>query len=220
MKKGSAGTRKTQKASSAKGRFAAARKRIQKVLARAKKLGPAKLSLAKPSAAASKKNSPRRAAKKNTKPLLSVSPTKTWSHKASREDLPFSYNQTRLEILVRDPEWAYAYWDFSAQTWNWVAEIFRRDSGARPKLRVHNLSQRTSYDLDVNLEAKNWYLNLGQPDTEFEAELGILDSQGRFHLIARSNRIRTPRNSPSTVIDPKWDPSEFSDVDALSMQGL
>jgi hypothetical protein len=33
-------------------------------------------------------------------------------------DLPFSYNETKLVLMVRDPLWAYAYWDFSADSWN------------------------------------------------------------------------------------------------------
>ena len=134
--------------------------------------------------------------------------------------MPFSYNQTRLELLVRDPEWAYSWWDFSGDTWNWMTKIFLKDPGARAKLRIHNLSHRASYDLDIDLEAKNWYVNLGLPDTEFEAELGLLDSHGHFHLIAKSNRVRTPRNGPSKVVDPHWDPSEFADLDPLSSKNV
>ena len=137
----------------------------------------------------------------------------------SDADLPFSYNQTKLILLARDPEWAYAYWDFSAETWNWIMKLLKEDPATRAKLRVHNLSHQTFYDLDVPLEAKNWYLHLGLPNTEFEAELGLLDSKGRFYRIIKSNRIRTPRNGPSEVIDPDWDPSEFADIPQLSGKG-
>lgn len=123
-------------------------------------------------------------------------------------DLPYSYNETKLVLLVRDPFWAFAYWDFSQNAWDWIQQLFRKDPGAKAKLRVHNLDMNQHYDLEVRFESHKWYLDLGNPDQSFEAELGVLDSQGKFHSIVRSNRIRTPRNSPSSVIDPEWALSE------------
>ena len=125
------------------------------------------------------------------------------------QDLPFSYNETRLGFLVRDPFWAYTYWDFSAETWNWMEAFLEKDPLARFVLRIHNLDLRTSYDVEVDRRAKSWYLDLGRPDTNFEAEIGIRDSRNQFFSLAKSNRIRTPRNRPSEKIDPHWDPAEF-----------
>ncbi len=134
-------------------------------------------------------------------------------------DLPFSYNETKLVLLVRDPIWAYGYWDFSSKTWKWIQDFFVADPGTRPKLRVHNLDLGTYFDLNVHLEAKNWYIELAQPDTSFEAELGLMDSNGRFHRIVKSNRVRTPRDKPSTKIDPNWDPTNFEEIYKLSGGG-
>ncbi len=137
----------------------------------------------------------------------------------ARQDLPFSYNKTQLVLLVRDTEWAYAYWDFSGETWKWMQSIFKRDPAASAKLRIHNLDAGTFFDIDVSLDAKNWYVCLGIPNTQFQAELGILDSQGRFHSIVKSNRVRTPRNRPSDNIDPKWVPENFDELYNLSGGG-
>ena len=134
-------------------------------------------------------------------------------------DLPFSYNETKLVLLVRDPTWAYTYWDFSSETWDWIQNLCRRDRGTRPKLRIHNLERGHHFDVDVTLEAKNWYVDLGLPNTPFEAELGLLDSQGRFHTIVKSNRVRTPRNAPSETIDPRWEALEFDEIYKLSGGG-
>ena len=136
-------------------------------------------------------------------------------------DLPFSYNQTKLVALVRDPFWAYVYWDFSAETWSWLVEFREKDHAAKAKLRVHNLDSKSYYDVDAYLEAKNWYIHLGLPNTSFEIELGLLDSRGRFHGIAKSGRIKTPRNSPSEVIDPEWSApqSELDEIYRLSGGG-
>lgn len=136
-------------------------------------------------------------------------------------DLPFSYNQTKLAALVRDPFWAFVYWDFSAETWNWLVEFRQKDHAAKAKLRVHNRDSKSYYDLDAYLEAKNWYIHLGLPDTAFEIELGLLDSHGRFHSIAKSGSFKTPRNGPSKVVDPEWSApqSELDEIYRLSGGG-
>lgn len=134
-------------------------------------------------------------------------------------DLPFSYDKTHLVLMVRDPLWAYGYWDFSAETWNWIQRFFQAEKNLRSVLRVHNLDHGIYYDLSVDLHAKSWYLELGLPDTTFEVELGLLDASGHFHLIARSNRIRTPRNTPSDVIDPLWSSESFDEMYRLSGGG-
>jgi len=134
-------------------------------------------------------------------------------------ELPFSYNKTQLVLMVRDPYWAYGYWDFSSETWNWIQNFFKVERNARSILRVHNLNQGIYYDLQVELEAKSWYLQLLLPDTAFEAELGLLDSSGHFHLIAKSSQIRTPRNVPSDVIDPSWTSGAFEEIYQLSGGG-
>ncbi len=134
-------------------------------------------------------------------------------------DLPFSYNETKLVLLVRDPEWAYSYWDFSIDTWRWIERFFQSDPKSRAILRIHNLDQNSFQDLDIDLISKNWYIRLGVPDTSFEVELGLIDSKGKFHLIAKSNRIRTPRNSPSSKIDPHWDARDFDEIYQLSGGG-
>ena len=134
-----------------------------------------------------------------------------------RTDLPFSYNETKLVLMARDPEWAYAYWDFSAETWKWIEDFYRRDPGVRAKLRVHQVDLGREEAIDVHLDVKSWYLHLGLPDATFEIELGLVDSRGKFHSIARSGRVRMPRNGPSTKIDPDWKPENYGEISGLSV---
>src|SRR3989338_880431 len=169
MKKGRAEKGKQGSSPAGKERLSAAKSRIKKVLAKAKKIVlPETFKKKSPGLKKTKilpgKISPKTLIER--KPA--VSPKADFS--SSYADLPLSYNQTKLELLVRDPEWIYAYWDFSGETWRWVTKLLEEDPASRAKLRIHNLSHHTSYDLDVQLEAKNWYVNVGFPDTEFEAE--------------------------------------------------
>ena len=134
-------------------------------------------------------------------------------------DLPFSYGQTQLVLLVRDPYWAYSYWDFSHETWNWIQSLLKSDSRLKPVMRIHDLDQKNVFDLLISLEAKNWYLHLGIPDHRFMAELGLGDGNAKFHLIARSNEVRTPRDSPSDQIDAEWNDRDFTEIYRLSGGG-
>ena len=130
----------------------------------------------------------------------------------SLSDLPFSYGETKLVLMVRDPYWAYSYWDFSAETWNWAQERLREDPSLKPILRVYDLTAHRSCDLLIFLEAKNWYILLGIPDHRYVAELGLGDGKSRFLLIARSNEVQTPRDSPSDLIDPEWPVKDLEDL--------
>lgn len=134
-------------------------------------------------------------------------------------DLPFSYGETKLVLLVRDPYWGYSYWDLSGETWNWAQQKLREDAALKPMMRIHDLDAKRYYDLLVSLEAKNWYIHLGIPDHRFLVELGLGDGNSRFYLIARSNEVRTPRDSPSDIIDSEWDARDFDEIYRLSGGG-
>ena len=127
------------------------------------------------------------------------------------KDLPYSYGETKFVLMVRDPYWAFSYWDFSGDTWEWVQTQIRGDSSLKPVIRIHDLSAKQTFDLLVALEVRNWYLCLGTPDHRYLAELG-LGSPSRFLLIAKSNEVCTPRNTPSSVIDPEWPAYDFEDL--------
>jgi len=135
------------------------------------------------------------------------------------KDLPFSYGETKLVLLVRDPYWAYSYWDFSGETWNWSQRKLSEDSSLKPMIRLHDLDRKRSYHLVISLEAKNWYLHLGTPDHRYVAELGVGDGKSRFYLMVRSNEVQTPRDSPSHVIDPEWSDRDFEEIYRLSGGG-
>ena len=136
-----------------------------------------------------------------------------------QNDLPFSYGETKLVLLARDPYWAYSYWDFSAETWSGIQKKLSEDPSLKPVLRIRDLDARRSNDLLISFEAQDWYLHLGVPDHRFIAELGIGDGNSRFYLIVRSNEVKTPRDSPSNVVDAEWSDRDFEEIYRLSGGG-
>lgn len=127
-------------------------------------------------------------------------------------ELPHSYNQTKLVLLPRDPENLFLYWDFSGETWEWIKSLFEKHERILPKLRIFVLDQDEFYEIDVKLESKKWHLFLPVAGETVYAELGLMDESATFHLIAKSNSLKMPRNAPSKVIDPNWVPINLGKV--------
>lgn len=143
----------------------------------------------------------------------------------SSHGLPYTYNVTKVVLLKRDPYWAHAYWDLSGETYSWVDKILKNEWGAaRTVLRIYDVTDvdfngknaNNQFDLDVTIDAKNWYINLGTPDRDYLADLGVVDRNGDFHLIAQSNTIRLPRDRASDEIDEEWMTPDFDEIYALS----
>ncbi|MBK8574545.1 MAG: DUF4912 domain-containing protein [Elusimicrobia bacterium] len=114
---------------------------------------------------------------------------------------------TRLVILPRDPRWMHAYWEVAPYTW----EEARKQFGdilkqGRSVLRVHsqNAGKDESFDVDVNVDARNWYVFSPHGDGEWHAQLGLILPDGRFVLLAISNKIRLPAGQVSDLMDEKW----------------
>lgn len=146
----------------------------------------------------------------------------------SHSDLPHSYNVTKFVLMVRDPHWSYAYWDFAEEKRSEIEEYFRKYSvQIKPVIRVHDITgidfQGTNgnefWDVDIDLNARSWYLRMSAPGKRYVLDLGLRHADGRFFLLARSNESGTPTDSPSDVIDDKWMITDFYEVYSSLIQG-
>jgi hypothetical protein len=122
---------------------------------------------------------------------------------------PQRYGVDQLVLLVRDPWWLFAYWEVTPEQESRVSERLSRDGrqADRKVLRVYDVTergQRPFFDIEVHPLADNWYIDVGAPDREWEAEYGIRARGGEFYALVRSNRVRTPRYGISDVIDEEW----------------
>jgi len=109
--------------------------------------------------------------------------------------LPDRYNETRVVLMVRDPHWAFAYWDIEDQK----AQRVKMDAGFEQLvLRVQDLGPGTFFDIPIQWGDWSWYIYLPSQDGEYCLELGYL-AGGRFRQLARSEAIRTPREAPQNA---------------------
>jgi hypothetical protein len=119
--------------------------------------------------------------------------------------LPETYGEDRLVLLPIDPYWVHAYWELTPTD---------RPAGGDAWfiLRVYDVtgidfdgSNADSYfDIDLDPDARNWYINLGSPGKSLCAELGRILQDGTFSPRVRSNAIQTPAAGVSLDAEERW----------------
>ncbi|HEY9736089.1 MAG TPA: DUF4912 domain-containing protein [Trichocoleus sp.] len=120
-------------------------------------------------------------------------------------DLPDGYGESRIVLLPRDPQWAYAYWDIP----NEHKEELRRQGGERLALRLYDVTDIDStHETPHNLQqydceelARDWYLPIPVSDRDYLAEIGYLTIDGHWLVLARSNPIHIPPVYPSDWVE-------------------
>lgn len=108
--------------------------------------------------------------------------------------LPEYYNETRIVLLVRDPAWAFAYWEIAPGTFDELGE--EDDAALDLVLRVSgsedpSLKRADQFDIPVQGSDRNWYINLPKPETYYRIDLIARDGDTET-LLASSNTILVP----------------------------
>lgn len=146
---------------------------------------------------------------------------------APLKEFPLPRAEDKIVLMVRDPHWIFVYWDISQQSLREAKVTFGDEwGGVRMILRVYDVTgidfdggnAHSYFDIGIGDGARNWYINTEAPEKSFLVDVGLLSPSGRFVLLARSNCVTTPSNSPSGIEDeqymvPDW---EFDKIYALS----
>jgi ABC-type phosphate transport system substrate-binding protein len=115
--------------------------------------------------------------------------------------LPGGYGESRLILMSREPQWAYAYWDVPEE----MRQPLRTQGGQQLALRLYDVtdmppSQQQPHSVqqyEIDELAQNWYLPIPVSDREYVAELGYLATGGRWLSLVRSNSVSVPPVYPS-----------------------
>ncbi len=112
---------------------------------------------------------------------------------------PESYGQNRIRLLVRDPEWIFAYWDVKPQALEELAKGLgeRGLALSRLTLRVVDPVSGGASDILLPPGARWWYVKTDAARRTYRAELGVTLPSGQFRKLAESNTVVTPRVGPS-----------------------
>jgi hypothetical protein len=112
---------------------------------------------------------------------------------------PESYGVNRVRLLVRDPEWVFAYWDVSPETMKGLARSLGERALALSRLTLRVLDPVSGGMSDILLPpgARWWYIRTDAARRTYRAEIGITLPSGEFRQLAESNAVVTPRVGPS-----------------------
>ncbi|MEO1374375.1 MAG: DUF4912 domain-containing protein [Cyanobacteria bacterium J06635_10] len=120
-------------------------------------------------------------------------------------DLPSGYGESRIVLMPRDPQWAYAYWDIS----NEHKEDLRRQGGQQLALRIYdvtdisldNQSAHSLQEYPCDELAREWYLPIPVSDRDYVIDIGYRCADGRWLVLARSATVHIPPVYPSDWIE-------------------
>lgn len=120
-------------------------------------------------------------------------------------DLPSGYGESRIVLLPRDPQWAYAYWDVP----NEHKEDARRQGGLQLALRLYDVtdisldhqSPHSLQEYPCDELAREWYLPVPVSDRDYAIDIGYRCADGRWLVLARSLPVHIPPVYPSDWIE-------------------
>ena len=120
-------------------------------------------------------------------------------------ELPDRYNETKLVLMMRDPEWCFFYWDISDSDIAYHSLKDKRISVKIFHVFGYDITNGEIHkEIEVNYIYGDRYVNLAMPHAYFIGELGYYDENNRFIVLARSNMVYAPRDSISNVYDEEW----------------
>jgi uncharacterized protein len=116
-------------------------------------------------------------------------------------ELPEVYNETQITLMIRDPEWAFAYWEVTPRD---LKRYSADDSSLM--LRLYDVSgvefdggnALSQFDIAVG-SSKNWYIRLPAVNRQWITDLGVIAPDGSFVVLARSNKVASPRATISEL---------------------
>ncbi|ATW23490.1 DUF4912 domain-containing protein [Candidatus Formimonas warabiya] len=137
--------------------------------------------------------------------------------KLTTPELPESYGDDQLTLMVKNPRWLYAYWEISPARLKTLQNLFPQEWDlSLPTLRIYQVTPddgegRPShlFDIEISLQAKNWFINVPNENQHYFIELGRKLPGGKFVPILRSAVVKTPRACVSTIIDENWIPCDI-----------
>ena len=134
--------------------------------------------------------------------------------------LPERYNETQIVLMLRDPAWAFTYWDLGGADHNRIqsteneTELFLRVYHF-PEGQISEKSYSAFFDIPLRLDDESWYINLPFPGLRYCIDL-MIKEYAKDVILCRSNLIKAPRADVAKELKEGKTPL----LDALYLSGL
>ena len=110
-------------------------------------------------------------------------------------ELPDHYETNRITLMLRDPGWAYTYWDLSSAKAKEYQASTRFDGLYLRVLELEpgadELRIRDSFEIPVQLTDSSWYIHIPKQETSYRIQL-VGRNNHRRELLAVSNQVYVP----------------------------
>lgn len=138
-------------------------------------------------------------------------------------ELPETYLESRIVLMLRDPEWAFTYWDLSPAHRNLVDEspetstLLLRIRGSRTGVSQDKTStvDENEFDIPVAMTERRLYVNLPAPGKSYRAAL-VLQTPEATTILCESGSVE----SPPVTIDEIDSADSGGYFDILSAAGI
>jgi len=108
------------------------------------------------------------------------------------EILPEEYGEDSIALMTVDPRKLFIYWEVTEESFKKHKGILNIKLYDVMGIEFDGTNAKSCFNIVVNSGIGNLYLVVN-PEKEFIADIGIVDSSGTFSVVARSNRVSTPR---------------------------
>lgn len=117
-------------------------------------------------------------------------------HPVDEIRLPMHYETNRITLMLRDPHWAYTYWDLSSVKAREYQDSTRFDGLFLRVLQldgaVNDVRIQDSFEIPVQIEDSSWYIYLPRLEAHYRIQL-VARNNHRRELLAVSNQVYVPR---------------------------
>lgn len=133
---------------------------------------------------------------------------------AVNDELPKSYNHTKINTLLRNPAWAFVFWDIREQD----STMFKKNNITSLILSVHFYDNKftdkisDSFEIQVEIEDREQYVLLPAGKKYFSINLEYIKSGTTKDVLASTRRVEIPQEC-QTVKDAQ--PGQKLDVSPL-----
>ena len=119
------------------------------------------------------KSSSKTATKKRITPSIKPVPIQDFTI-SEYYDLPTSYQKTIVKLLAQTPTTLFVYWEISEEDRKKWEEQYGNDfmEKTRPVLIIHNETNNSSYETEINDFANCWYIHVPDSNCKYHIELG------------------------------------------------
>ena len=118
----------------------------------------------------------------------------------------------RIILLVRDAYWLQAVWELSRASVDRArAAMAEHWHTSKPVIRLVELddgssahAERVVREIVIHGGVRTWYIDVQNSPRSFRVDIGYLAANGKFHSLARSNSVSTPRPGNGDDLEQDW----------------